>query len=83
MENSDYNVLRSLLKETEEKYVIATEWQLATLEELEDLKSSSKVRTQRQREICNRMLNECRFFKHAEIREIPGVGRVKEALSIK
>lgn len=39
-----------------EDYIQATEWNLATLEELACLKSSSKNRIERQRSICQSML---------------------------
>ena len=44
------------------KYAVATEWNLATLEELNILKGTSKSRIARQRGICIRMLGECRSY---------------------
>lgn len=42
-----------------DKYAEATEWNLATLEELCTLKSSSKVRIERQIGICAYMVQAC------------------------
>jgi hypothetical protein len=46
----------------EEAYLEATEWNLATLEELCTIKSSSKSRIDRQKSICGKMLAICATF---------------------
>lgn len=46
----------------EEAYLEATEWNLATLDELCMIKSSSKHRIDRQKSICGKMLAICATF---------------------
>lgn len=64
------------------EFAYATECNLATLEELQDLKSSSKSRIARQQGICDRMLRTCLSYK--EFIDLPEWGcrtpRVKEHL---
>lgn len=44
------------------EYMLATEWNLATLEGLEELKGSSKSSIARQKRICYDMISVCRVF---------------------
>ncbi len=46
----------------EESYLEATEWNMATLDELCMIKSSSKHRIDRQKSICGKMLAICATF---------------------
>jgi hypothetical protein len=68
----------------EQEYAYATEINLATLEELVSLKSSSKSRVERQRGICLRMLHVCKAVEaHLDFRahgcRSPRVGKLLEA----
>lgn len=64
-------------------YYVATEWNLATLEELASLSSSSRSRIQRQRQICIEMLYVCRQHE-ADLGAIQAVRspRVREILKL-
>lgn len=50
----------------EEALARLTEWNLATLEELRDHKSSSKYRIRRQENVCAEALRACRAFLDLE-----------------
>ena len=45
-----------------QEFAYYTECNLATLEELKAMKSSSKYRIKRQEDICNQMVNICKCF---------------------
>lgn len=51
----------------ESAYLEATEWNMATLEELCSIKSSSKHRIERQKSICAKMLVICASFKTPKV----------------
>lgn len=51
----------------ETAYLEATEWNMATLEELCSIKSSSKHRIDRQKSICTKMLVICASLKDAQL----------------
>lgn len=51
----------------ESAYLEAAEWNMATLEELCSIKSSSKHRIERQKSICTKMLVICASFKTPKV----------------
>lgn len=65
-------------------YAEAAEWNLATLDELISIKSSSKSRIDRQQGICLKMLRVCLVFRDQILRDGTGVdarcGRVRDIL---
>ena len=81
MENSEkLTPDQDLLKVREEQLVRYTEYNLATLEELQDLKGTAKHRIERQTKICQEMVLACRSFCHSETPWVQSYGRVKKAL---
>lgn len=59
--------------------MVATEWNLATLEELEENKGTAKHRIKRQQKICFDMILVCRLFLH-ENHGFPTDGRVSRLM---
>lgn len=57
-----------------------TEWNLATLEELEMLKSSSKTRVERQRQICEAAVGDCARFGSVQTAKDMGCTRLRAIL---
>lgn len=64
------------IKAIEKEYAKATEWNLATLEEMALIKSTSERRLERQSKICAMMLDVCATFDGDAI----GNGRAKRLL---
>ena len=58
----DVNKLKKELNQLQSVFIESTEWNLATLEELKELKSSSKLRIGRQEAICTNMVKTCESF---------------------
>ena len=67
------------LKTLSEAYLEATEWNLATLDQVVTLKSSAKSAISRQRSICNQMLMVCARLDMGEGRPAKAI-RVRDLL---
>lgn len=75
--------LQSDMKDLQWEYMRATEWNLATLEELEEIKGTSNRRIERQKKICDMMFRFCRTFLNPD-HEFPHsrgvIGRLMDKL---
>jgi hypothetical protein len=65
-----------------DEYLLATNWNLATLDELTMLKSSSNYRIGRQRGICETMLHVCQEYEGLLSERAITASRVRKILGI-